>query len=180
MSYKLVNPHIEGTFKKSITASSPDNAAKSVWENLSKHFTNNVPKFAFSIENSDGQLYHYQVAEKLEKDNTVNYKLKRLNVSSEKSNKLKSSLNKLEEQIGGKHKKKDDDSSSSSDSDSVSSEYYGTDILQKIRLQRLLNKNSPIVYWWYDPYVYDMTYFYTPTFVSTVTPYTVISTTVYY
>ena len=64
-NFRLVNPYIEGDFNKVYSGKTAQTAARNVWENLSKHITNNVPKFAFTLERvNDGELFHYMIQEK--------------------------------------------------------------------------------------------------------------------
>lgn len=175
-SFRLINPYIEGSFKKIFTGNSAHDAATEAWNNLSKNFTNNVPKFAFTLEKlNGGTLHHYIVKEKIGNNKMVNYKLTEMDIKN-KSEQIKNFKNNLKTiQNGGKKRREEEDddesSSTSSDEDSESSE-----IFQKIRLQKFLKRDSPIVYWWYDPMLYNMDYFYMPTFVSTLSPYVAITT----
>ena len=59
-NYKFVNPHIEGDFKNLFSGKNHIDAARIAWEKLSTNFTNNLPKFAFTLEKvGDGKLYHF-------------------------------------------------------------------------------------------------------------------------
>ena len=70
-SYTLINPYIEGEFKKNIKAKNSAVAAQLFHESLSEHFNNSVPKFHFTIQkggSSKGKLYHFQVKENRNED----------------------------------------------------------------------------------------------------------------
>lgn len=63
-SYQLVNPVIEGTFKDVYDASTPIDAAKLMWENLTEHIVSHVPKFMFTMKNiSSDKFHHFEVSE---------------------------------------------------------------------------------------------------------------------
>ena len=179
-TYRLVNPHIEGGFKKIFSGNSARDAAEDAWKSLAKHFTNNVPKFAFTLQqNSDNSLHHFGVKEFINNNKMVEYNVTEMNTRGGQKavDKFKEELSKQQrtnKMSGGKDKDKDDDSSSSSSSDDDSD---SSDIYAKIRLHKLMKRESPIVYWWYDPSIYDIDYFYVPTFVSTISPYMKITTT---
>ena len=49
-TYNLVNPCIKGQFNSEIKAKNSLEAAKQLYNNMSEHFNNNVPKFYFSIQ----------------------------------------------------------------------------------------------------------------------------------
>lgn len=181
-NYKLINPYIEGDIGNSFNGRNPLDAAVNAWNTLSKYMTNNVPKFAFSLEGSDdGKFYHFIVKESLEGGDVVDYKISEMDLEM-KPNELKAFKNKIKKissrkQSGGKkhHKKdsKDDDSSSSSSTSS-------SEGLSYLKLYKTLTKPQPIYYWWYDPLVYKFDSVYIPSFVAPLTPYIEVSTINYY
>lgn len=181
-TYQLVNPQIEGKFKSKIKATNSKEAANLFYKNISEHFNNSVPQFYFSIQkgsSGDGKHYHFKVNEK-RTDNQVNFSVKSISLKNEEVSltKFKNKLDNFKaKQNGGKHRhkhhKKDDEdessSSSSSESDSSDSEY-----LYK-RSKKYVSVTSPFNYWWYDPYLYNMSSVYIPTFYSYLTPYVQIA-----
>lgn len=93
---------------------------------------------------------------------------------------VKAMKEKCQKSIGGKRlsggekdkkKHKHDDSSSSSDDD---------DAFNTLKLHKMLTKQTPISYFWYDPLIYRFDSLYIPTFVSTLSPYVEIATINYY
>jgi hypothetical protein len=172
VKYQLVNPYLKGTVKTEYSAGDVLDAAQQAWTSISNNFTNDLPKFAFTLSRgSDRKLFHFVVRE--ERNGTsadvVIEPLKLPNVK--KSDKhLKSQLKKidtLESQSGGK--KNDDDDSDDSDKDD-------DDVDEKM-LKKIINKinySQPIAYWWYSPLIYELNTIYTPTFVTNVIPYTVM------
>lgn len=178
--YKLINPSIRGNLTNSFTGKNPSEAASNAWNTISEHMTNNVPKFAFTLENNeDGKLYHFLVKESMDGGEYADYKIKELDLKL-KQNDIKKfkekSQNFIDSEIkGGKHKKKKhkhkilDDSSSS-------------DFLSHYKLHKLLNypQQQPFVYWWYDPLIYNLESVYIPTFVAPITPYIEVATINYY
>ena len=104
--------------KTTYKAKSELDAANKAWTAVSQYISNNVPKFAFTLENTkDGSLSHFVVKEKLNgKNASFNITKLKLDTDSKKEQEFK---NRIAKQAGGKkHHKKDDSSSDSSDSDS--------------------------------------------------------------
>ena len=178
-SYNLVNPYVKGNFNTRVKAKNSVEAAKKLYNGLSEHFNNNIPKFHFSIQkgkSGSGKLYHFQVKEKKEGDN-VNFSIEPFtvknvtNANKKFQKKLTNFKGRSDSLTGGAKKKKKrsskkkkskrrkkDDSSESSDDEYLETKYIST-------------IDQPLYYWWYDPYVYSVDTFYVPTFYSYVTPY---------
>lgn len=119
-AYRLMNPYVEGTLDTMVRARNSFSAGKQLYKSLSNYFTNHVENFYMTIQNVETKdLTHFKVAEKKGNNNTVDFKLVKLddNFPTDVNEKLISNVEKLERQSGGKHR--DDDSS---DSDSLSSE----------------------------------------------------------
>jgi hypothetical protein len=75
-TYVLVNPHVQGDFKNTITAKNSIEAGRALYKSLSEHFNNAVPKFYFTIQkggSGKGKYYHFQVKEKLKKGDNVSF-----------------------------------------------------------------------------------------------------------
>jgi hypothetical protein len=120
MKYTLANPFVTGSINTSIDSDNHNDAAKTLYTRVSKHFTNNLPRFFFSIIDENNKLRHYQVNEKkLGKE--VNFTIKTAEMKKSGEQKVLAIYNKLTSQEGGKKKVFDDKSSSSSESDSDSS-----------------------------------------------------------
>ncbi len=175
--YKLVNPHIEGKFKKLYSGETPFDAAKNMWENLSSNFTNCVPEFAFTLERAkDNKMYHFRVNESV-KDGEVDFVISELNIkmTAAKKKKFLGALDGFKNKVQGggargkrknkKKKSKDDDDESSSESDS---DYYDLFMLTDHILY-----DQPISHFWYYPYLYpfDYDYYFVPTWVAPLSPY---------
>jgi len=150
--YKLINPNITGTFNSTVSESNANNAAKKIWEKLSKNIVNNVPHLMFTIKNeSSNQLYHYSVKEKMDSSNNANILIEKVDVSLNASQKKKF-LNQIKSvettQYGGdKEDRKRYDDSSSSSSDDSDSDYA---LFMKYK------KRSPIFRYWYTPSIYTI------------------------
>jgi len=173
-SYVLVNPHIEGAFKRKVKAQNSKEASNVFYKSLSEHFNNSVPTFHFSLQkgsSGDGKYYHFEVKE-TKKNKEVTFSINPMTIQGEQESlqhfkKNLASFKSKFGQDGGKHKKKhskhkDDDSSSSSSSSD--SDFY-------VKAKKTYNTTQPIYYWWYDPYLYNLDYLYVPTFYSYVSPY---------
>lgn len=176
-NYKLINPYIEGTIVTTYSAPTALDAANSAWESLSKYITNTVPKFAFTLKNTnDGSLSHFIVKETLRGGKSAEFKIKQLDLKLSKDT-VKQFEKRLSMKGGKKHHKhsdKDDDEDDSSSSSSSSDEYSA------IRLHKMYTKAQPITYWWYDPIVYEIPSVYIPTFVTPLLPYIEVVTFNYY
>jgi hypothetical protein len=169
--YSLVNPHIEGSFDKQTKAKNSIEAASNIYKELSSHFNNNIPKFHFTLKKGT-KYYHFKVNEKKNNDD-VHFTMEPFNINENNLKQFTENLKSIQTKLqkGGKksskksskkHSKKSKKYDSSSESDE--------EIYEKRR--------SVLDYWWYDPYVYSLDYFYVPTF-SVSTPY-VLSPTSYY
>lgn len=178
-NYTLINPCIEGNIVSTFSGKSQLDAAVDAWNGLSKYITNNVPRFAFTLENNNnGELHHFLVKEKLSGNGDASYKISEIDVAMKPSD-VKSFKNRINNfkkskaQAGGKkHKKHDDDDDSSSSS---SSEPFNL-----LKVYNYATKTYPIGYWWYDPLVYRLDSVYIPTFVTPLTPYVEVATVNYY
>ncbi len=173
--YKLINPYIEGKFQKLFSGKSPSDAAQEMWNKLSEHITNCVPEFAFTIERvKDNKMFHFRVNETV-KNNEVDYSLTELDIklSAAKKKKFLNKLNEFKDSVqkGGKKRRRKKDEEEEEEEESTSSEYYDSFLLQQHVLW-----NQPITYFWYYPeyYTFEYEYFFVPTWVYPLSPYTVI------
>ena len=168
--YKLVNPHIEGSFKTLYQGSTPFDAAQKMWSKLSENITNSVPEFAFTIQRvKDNTLFHYKVNETVN-NNEVDFTIAELDnkVSNAKKNKFLDKLKQFKSKVqeGGKRRRRkkndDDDDDSSTDSD------YYYDLLK----QHSSFYNQPITYYWYYPelYTFEYDYVFVPSWASHLSP----------
>lgn len=165
--YKLINPFILGTFQTSYEAKSVDDAAKNLWNNFSKHLTNNVPVFAFTMmDENNGQLTHFLLKEDM-KDGKVNYTLSDFSVSASAKaiSKLNDEFHRLSAQFGGKKHRYDDNDEDVEEDDEIVKKF------KKIRKLQFKHLHEPIVYMKYYPTFYHIDDIYIPTFVVPVTPY---------
>jgi hypothetical protein len=173
--YRLVNPVIEGKFNTVFSGQSELDAGEKAWAGISKYFSNNVPKFAFTMENvSDGNLHHFLIKEDKNGDN-VDYSISELKLKRSKKEEaaLRGKLQQLRAQHGGK-KEEDESSSSSSSSDMKNL----NKMYSKLRYNTLSTAyTTPFVYWGYTPYIYDFESFYMPIFVQNMYPYVEVFTT---
>ena len=194
-TYNLVNPCIKGQFKSEVKAKNSLEAAKQLYNDMSEHFNNNVPKFYFSIQkgkSGKGKVYHFKVKES-KNGNDIDFSIEQHNLKgaakAEKGflKKLGKFNEKFESQSGGDPKKskkkktkrknktkrkKKDDSDSDSDSDSDDYSFSTGKYVSTI--------DHPIYWWWYDPVVYSVDSLFVPTFYSYNTPHIQIDTTEYF
>lgn len=181
--YRLVNPHIEGDMKTSIKSKNSVAAARSLYKNLSEHFSNSVPKFYFTIQkggSGKGKYYHFLVKEKKGADDEIKFNIESYNPDNESSlvknfeSKLSTFKNKFT-QAGGKgrkgkkgskkSRKYDDDDDFGNDDDLDSSE----EIYVAAKNYRPLI-TSPFYYWWYDSKLYNLKSVFVPPVYPYLTP----------
>lgn len=176
--YRLVNPHIEGDMKKSVKSKNSVAAARTLYKNLSEHFSNSVPKFYFTIQkgaSGKGKYYHFLVKEKKGSDDEIKFNIESYNPDNESTliknfeSKLSNFKNKFN-QAGGKarkggkkSKKYDDDFDDDEDLDSSEEIYVAA------RNYRPL-VTSPFYYWWYDSKLYNITSVFVPPVYPYLTP----------
>lgn len=174
-NYKLLNPYIEGNIVNTFSGKSALDVAEQTWTAISKYITNNVPQFAFTLENTNnGQIHHFLVKESLIGGSNASFKISEmpLKMKSKEEKEFKNRIDKFKNSNmrGGKKKRDDDDDSSSS---SLSEVFSALKLYKK-------NKTYPITYWWYDPLVYRLDSVYIPTFVAPIVPYIEVMTVNYY
>lgn len=151
--YQLVNPSIEGNMKTEFYGNDVEKVAKEIYETLSSNFSNPIPYFVFTFMDKENNLYHYEVKEKNENGESVEYVMKQYHVTPENEEKF------TQRQNGGKRKRyyKIDDSSTSSSSDSDKAYKVYINPYQKYF-------DYPINYFSYDPGMYKYNSMYIPMF----------------
>ena len=166
VTYTLVNPQILGSFETTVKADNSKKAGRQFYNALSEHFNNTIPRFFFTIQkggSGKGKYYHFKVIEEKDGDE-VSYTLE--SVNNVKDSKIKSFEKKRDafqrkcDQAGGGKKDSEDDDDFVSE-DGTTRTFYS--LFPTIW-------DYSIGYFWYDPYVYDLTTYYVPTFYSYITP----------
>jgi hypothetical protein len=182
-NYKLVNPYVIGSMNTSFNADSSLGAAKLAYESLSQYFGNHMPVFRFTLKRlstdnkvvggSSKSFLHFEVNEVKGRDDNVKYEIKEINGGNniksfqERLNKVatqdeKKGGSRAAKSHGKKYVDRDDDI------DSEYSDYFDTEV-EKPRKGPLVYE--PIVYYWYDPFVYPtLDRWYVPTFVLPIQP----------
>jgi hypothetical protein len=154
-TFQLSIPYIEGSINTVFDAREPIDAAKSMWDTLSQHIVQNVPKMMFVMQNVSSKQYHTFDIKENSADgkfviNEINIELDAKNVDqfTKKVDDYIAARDK--NQVGGKKKKKkyhsDDDDSSSSSTD-----YYPS-----------IHRSSPVSFYHYTTSVYPFTSMYSP------------------
>lgn len=178
--YLLINPYIEGGVPKLYKASSPENAAKDAWLNISKYFAGKLPNFHITLSRpTNGALHHFSVKESkngknidfsisphvvnLNDETLTRFKqhledAKTRGMSLKKKADKKMSGGEKKKQLGGKPKKHEDEDSSSSDDDEV------------YLKRKKIYADQPIVYFWYDPSIYGVDKIWFPSLLSPLFP----------
>ncbi|AYV81751.1 MAG: hypothetical protein Harvfovirus58_9 [Harvfovirus sp.] len=184
-TFKIANPKIIGEFDDTVNAPNIMEAADKAWVKMSAHITNNVPRFLFTLEDTQsGKMHNFEVDE-IPQGKLANYSITELSehkISASQERALKAEEKKLQEKLknldGGRHKHRYKDIKRINEDDSSSSSSSEEDLYRKIRHIRNLNAPQPIVYWWYTPLLYqDYNYpsLYMPTFNAPLVPYVEIS-----
>jgi len=155
MKYTLVNPFITGSINTMTEAKDEFTAAKELYSRVSKHFTNNLPKFYFSIIGEKNDLFHFQVNEKkLGKE--VQFAIKKATMKKNGEKIIMSMVNKKSEQNGGNIFSKSDSSSDSDSTDSSSSPYKVPMYINPLR--ELLYYPTDYIIEIADDFVYEIEY----------------------
>lgn len=195
-SFQLVNPLIEGSFQDVYESTSPIDAAKSMWLNLTKHIVSHVPKFVFTMRNiSSNESHHFEVNENMKggkftintmdikvDDNAIDNFIKNVDNygkireqkggNADDSESESGSDSEDDKLSGGKIRKRYDDSSSSS-SDSAKKKKkkrrkrYNDSSSSSTDIYPIVKRLSPIGVFNYNPGLY---FPYTSTYRSTLNP----------
>lgn len=166
--FKVVNPLIFGSLNTTYEAKEPLEAAKQFWNSLTvehNYISGNVPKFIFTLIDEDSKkLYHFEVREKPNENNEVDFCIKQLDekIPKDTVNGFLNGVNKITDdmntQMGGRRRKRYDDSSSDSDDFSLWKYYKRHSV-------------KPISYWWYNPVLYNVDYVSSLIFTPPLQPY---------
>jgi hypothetical protein len=167
INFELVNPYIEGNFKKIFSDNNSILAAQKCYINLSKYIRNPMPKFYYTLRDmKSGQYHHFIVKEKANKNNNASYKIEEINIDNNKKEleQFENNINEFRNKKGGLYipeNDNDDDDLFEEDTELYKSHY------NNIYNHR---KDQPILYYWYDPYIYKINTLYIPHFVLPLTP----------
>ena len=192
-TYKLVNPYLKGEdFETKIDAKNSLDAAKSFYKSLSEHFSNNVPKFYFTIQkggSGKGKFYHFVVKEKKIND-SVDYTIAPFEIKGEEEA-MSKYLDNFEQFKGrfqggaskGRRGSKKSSRRSSrrssrkssrrSLSDEISSD---SDDFYREAKSYVPVASSPFYYMYYDPLVYNVDSVFIPTYYAYVSAFSEINT----
>lgn len=166
-NFQLVNPNIEGTIQTKFEGKTVNDAAVSAYRTISGLFSNNVPKFSFTLMNND-KYYHFDAKEKMNDSGKIKFTITE-NKNTIDNNALKQFIVESTDMNGGGSKYRYDDSSSSSFSSSLN------DSSSDYKYFRPVKRSCPINYWSYwAGYPYTRPYYYVPQFVPTIKPYVYI------
>lgn len=175
VKYTLVNPQILGSIDTTVKAGNSLKAAKQFYKALSEHFNNTIPSFHFTIQkggSGKGKYYHFKVSEEKDED-TVDFTLEPIQIANEEEaiarfQSRSSAFKKKCEQAGGAKKGKRRPHADSDD------DLFDTEEDERVKTLWSIFPtvyDYPIGYFWYDPYVYNLDFYYIPTFYSYITPF---------
>lgn len=188
-TYTLVNPLINSVIDRHMDSESPIKAAKEFHKRHSKILKNSLPDFCFTIQDNNNKLYHFEVHESAEIDDSkkytkVNYNITQLkDINTDALQDFQENLSKemlAHEQLygGGKHDKKDDDdddsssSSSSSSDDDEDDKEFRKERRKRAKLRRRFasivarDRRRSLLDWWYYPRLYRRALIHYPLFVN--------------
>ena len=172
-NFELVNPYIEGDFKRVFSGNESIKAAKNCYTSISEYIRNPLPKFYFSLKNiKTGKYNHFMVKEKIKKKNIANFNIEEISINHTKDEitKFEDKLDKFKQKGGRRRKELDmdlDEDLEDSDLDSDSSDYYNK---YSRKYSYPYRTDQPILYYWYDPLLYKVNRFYFPHFVLPLSP----------
>lgn len=151
--YNLVNPYVSTISDISVNSQSPKQAAKELYNSMSKSFRGHLPSFYFTIRDENDTLHHFESIEQ-KFGNEVSVSLKSTKPNKKETKNFKQAFSNFKNEQnnvkGGKSIsiKDDDDSSTSSSSSSSSS----SSLYPYRRKRRQLY--DPLIDWWYYPPLY--------------------------
>ncbi len=183
-TYKLVNPYIKGEdFTTKVDAKNSLEAAKSFYNALSEHFSNNVPQFYFTIQkggSKKGKFYHFLVKEKKNKNDEVDFSIAPFEIQGEEES-MKQYLENFDHfkgryngKKGSKRSSRRSSRRSSKRSDKISSE--SSDNFYREAKSYVPVTSSPFYYMYYDPLVYKVDSVFIPTYYAYVSAFSEINT----
>lgn len=173
-TFELINPYIEGNFKRIFKDETSIKAADNCYKKISGYIRNPVNEFYYTLRDIKTNKYHnFVVTEKTNKKNkTVNYSIEELKNKINKTelknfeNNLSSIQNNLS---GGKKKYSESDDSDLDDSDDSSSSSE-SEKYTKFKYIHPYIPYSPITHYWYYPYIYPVSKIFIPHFSLPLTP----------
>jgi hypothetical protein len=171
MKFEVINPVIVGRMQVTYDENSAPDAAKKFWNELSKIIVNDIPKTCITLKDENDKLYHYKITEQKSGKFLADFMISpvdKINKDAEKS--LVPTHDKItaQTQKGGRKHRYDDspsDSSSSSSSDSID------EAIEKFNLINATRKKSPVVYYYYNPAVYEKENLFIPVFTYPIIPH---------
>ena len=169
VSYTLVNPRILGSMDTTVKAGNSLKAARKFYKGLSEHFNNTIPSFHFTIQKGSsgkGKYYHFKVSEEKDGDDTIDFTLEPLQIANEEEaiarfKSRSAAFKKKCDQVGGDRVKREVDEFLADEDERTRTLYS---IFPTVY-------DYPIGYFWYDPYVYNLDFYFVPTFYSYITPF---------
>ena len=181
--YKLVNPYIKGEFETKVSGKNSLEAAKSFYKALSEHFSNNVPKFYFTIQkggSGKGKFYHFEVKEKKVND-SIDFTIKPFEIKGE-DEAMKQYLDNFDNfkgrynggaKKGSKKRSRRGSRRSSHRADEISSdsEDFYAEATSYVPVT-----SSPFYYMYYDPLLYKVDSVFIPAFYTYVSAFSEINT----
>lgn len=175
-TYKLINPYIQGNFDNNFDGEDHYDAASQIWKYLSKYFTNYVPFFVFTIEDTQtGELYNLAAKEILNDNGYIDYKIIDLDnqFTPQQQKKFKIYVTKMNQQTPNKMY------------GGCVGDFYSSDCNCGLNHTALFRANPvylncPICYWWYNPLVYRLDRIYIPNFVPSLSPHVQLEFTDYF
>jgi hypothetical protein len=166
VNYELVNPYIDGPFKRVFNGKNMLDTANKCYGELAHHLREPLPKFRFTMRKlKDNKFVHFKVKEKTVSDGSIEYSISEDKIKHTKKelSDFENKIDNIKNKVGGKHKDSSDDSSDdlwNSDSDDLYQNKYKYPI----------RRDQPILYYYYDPVIYRLKRFYVPHFKLPLSP----------
>jgi len=164
MKFDLVNPVMYGKIQwDQIIASKPIEAVKQFIDKFFKLIVGDVPSMYVTVADEDNALHHFQIVEQRGGSNVVDYMITSFDkISKPAEKKMMENYTSMKQKFleGGKHH-------SSSSSSSSSTE----DMIKRFERINAAQRQLPVAYYYYNPYVYLAESIYIPTFVYPTIPH---------
>lgn len=172
--FYLVNPIIGGSLKTSFKAKNYLEAANKAYTSLADNFSNNIPEFYFTLQKADSKSklgkgknadYKSFLVKETKKNSEVSYRI------TEHNSKIPAKLNKRFKEQVIKYNDKNQSGGKIKYDEHDDEDLFDDDDLYFPRMSSSYVYSSPISYYYYDPYLYNIKNYYVPTFVAPLTPY---------
>lgn len=172
MEFSVINPIIVGKFKTTYKGDTPLDAVKKFWHELSNIVINTVPQMGVTLKDEDGKLYHFKITEEIPSSKLVDFKIAPMKLTLPENivrtihDKYNEVSTKKSMKGGRKHRYDTDDDELSDEDDELIEK-----IDSKLKNATALKRHQPIIYYYYNPFIYQLAEVFMPVFTYPIAPY---------